>query len=142
MKGFYDKNKNTIWTVGGIAVGVLTLALILPKRDITGTAPVKDDRHTNPQGGNFDPFQVASQLFDVMSSWGKNSATVLEIMKNRVPASGFGALKTAFGTPKYNWVTGGQTLGSNRDLIYWIKNETTSDHYVTIKSMFPNQPWI
>lgn len=142
---FYKENKKTINIVGGIAIGLLTLAFILPKRDTTGSAPTgKNDKGDplDPSGNVFHPFDIAALLFEVMSGWGKNSATVLEILRDKVPYDGFGAVKTAFGKRKYNYFTGGQAGGSMRDLIYWIREETTKEHYLTIKAMFPTQNWI
>lgn len=142
---FYQKYKKEIHTVGGIALAIVTLAIILPKKDTTGNGGRTTDHQGNlldPSGNIFKPQEVAQQLYNVMSSWGKDSATVLDILKKRVPANGFNDLKSAFGTPQYNWLTGGTALGSNRDLIFWLKEELTSEHYITVKSLFPNQPWL
>ncbi len=150
MKSFYDKNKKTIWTVGGIAVSIITLAFLLPKKDTTGsdgTGGVSEGNTGGTQnGGNsFDAGNVANQLYAVMSDvWWLRSSDILKIFSDRVPRtnSAFVSLYSAFGKRQYNKATGGTSFGADRDLIEWLKAELSSDHYETLKSFYPNQSWL
>lgn len=147
MKGFYDKNRKTIWAVAGIATGLVVLALILPKRDTTGDfSGIVEDGSSNHNSNNiFDATSVANQLFLIMSDLGWfRSADILQVFADRVPRTNtaFESLKKAFGTRKHNQVTGGNTLGKNRGLIEWLQHEMNAEHYATLKSFYPNQPWI
>ena len=132
---FYKKNRKTIHIVAGIAIGITAITLLLPKRDTTGGD--KDD---------FNPTQVSDQLKALMDQLGKGallgkSEEIMLILK-KIPENRFFEVYNIFGKPKYNWVTGGVALGSERDLIYWLNNELEAEHYKTLKTWFPNVTWI
>jgi len=143
-------NKNTIITIGVFAVGIIGLAFLLPKRDTTGgnTAITDGNNEQNSDDNHNNVFavsDVANQLYILMSSFGfGRSADVLSVFVDRVPRtnSAFEKLKTAFGLRQHNGYTGGTSFGSNKNLIEWLKAEMKSEHYQTLKSFYPNQPWI
>jgi len=139
---------NTIITISVVAVGLITLALLLPKRDTTGENPaITDGKNSGDEDyeETFAVSDVANQLYILMSSWGwGKSKEILSVFVDRVPRTNtaFEKLKTAFGLRQHNAVTGGTSFGTNKNLIEWLKAEMKSEHYQTLKSFYPNQPWI
>jgi len=148
MNNFYQNNKKTIITIGVFAIGVIGLAFLLPKRDTTGgniAITEGENGQQNSENQGFNATDVANQLYTIMSrlGWGA-SAEVLAVFTDRVPRNNaaFEQLKNAFGSRQHNGYTGGTSLGSNKNLIEWLKSELNKDHYQTIKSFYPNQAWI